>query len=175
MQTVSINIYKFNELSAEAKQTAIENLYDINVDHNWWEFVYDDAETIGLKITGFDLDRNNYCNGELYESMPECCRLIIANHGEGCSTYKTAIAYLSDYDSLVEKYSDGINKDIVADGNEYEFDKEADELEAEFLKDILDDYASILQNNYEYLTSDEAIIETIEANDYDFTEDGKLW
>ncbi len=175
MKTVSINTYKFGELSEEAQQKAIEHLYDINVDNNWWEFVYDDAKTIGLKITGFALDRNNYCNGELYESMPECCRLIIANHGECCSTYKKAIAYLSDYDSLVEKYSDGINKDIVAEDNIWEFDQEADELESEFLKDILDDYASILQSNYEYETSEEAIIETIEVNDYDFLEDGKLW
>jgi len=31
-----------------------------------------------------------------------------------------------------------------------------------------------LSNEFDYLTSEDAIIETIEANDYYFTEDGKL-
>lgn len=175
MQTVSINTYKFAELSAEAKQTAIENLCDINVDHNWWEFVYEDAKTIGLQITGFDLDRNKHCTGLLIDGMAECCRLIMSNHGEKTDTHLLAFNYLEDYDKLVEKYSDGINKDIVAEDNTWEFDQEADELEADFLNALLEEYASILQNDYEYLTSDEAIIQTIEDNDYDFTEDGKLW
>jgi hypothetical protein len=175
MKTVSINTYKFSELSDEVKQKAIKNLCDINVNYDWWDSTYDDAKTIGLLLSGFDLDRNRHAKGHLVDSLPESCRLIKANHGENCETYKTAIAYLSDYDDLVEKYSDGINKDVVAEDNFWEFDKEADELEEEYLKDILEDYACILQREYEYLTSEEAIISTIEANDYDFTIDGKIW
>ena len=48
-------------------------------------------------------------------------------------------------------------------------------LEAEFLKSILEDYSIILQKEYEYLTSREAVEETIEANDYHFTENGNLF
>ena len=175
MQTVTINTCKFSELSEQAKKKAIEKFYDININHNWWECTYYDAKTIGLKITSFDLDRHKECNGKLTLSMSECCRLIMANHGEICETSVTAATYFNRYNELVEKYSDGINTDIVADGNEYDFDQEADELEADFLKAILEDYANILQNECDYLTSKEAIIETIEANEYDFTEEGKLW
>ena len=32
----------------------------------------------------------------------------------------------------------------------------------------------MLRNEYEYLTSEEAVIESIRANEYEFTEDGKL-
>jgi hypothetical protein len=32
-----------------------------------------------------------------------------------------------------------------------------------------------LETEYDYLTSEEAIIETIEANEYEFTEDGELY
>jgi predicted transcriptional regulator len=32
----------------------------------------------------------------------------------------------------------------------------------------------MLQKEYEYLTSEEAIIETIEANEYEFTEKGEM-
>ena len=36
MKTVTINIYQFSELSDEAKENAIKELYDINVDSDWW-------------------------------------------------------------------------------------------------------------------------------------------
>ena len=40
------------KLSDKAKQKAIEKFYDINVDYDWWDSVYEDAKNIGLKITG---------------------------------------------------------------------------------------------------------------------------
>ena len=46
--------------------------------------------------------------------------------------------------------------------------------EDDFLQSLCEDYRIILRNEYEYLTSEEAIIETIESNEYYFTEDGKL-
>ena len=174
MRTIQKNIYQFSELSEEAKEKAVRKLFYINVDHNWWGGTYDDAENIGLKITSFGLDRNRHANGEFIKSAPEVALLVCSEHGKDCDTYKTAAAFLSEYDSLVEKYSDGINKNVVSEGNEYEFDKEADELETEFLSNLLEDYATILEREYEYLTSEKAIIETIEANGYEFTEDGKL-
>ena len=48
------------------------------------------------------------------------------------------------------------------------------DLENEFLQSLLEDYSIMLQNESEYLQSAEAIRETIEANEYEFTEDGKL-
>jgi hypothetical protein len=175
MKTIEINLYKFSELSEAAKQKALDKLYDINVDHNWWEFTYDDAEDVGLKLTGFDLDRNLHCTGEFYYNAEECAELILKKHGEMCQTFKTAQQYISDKSELVEKYSDGVQTNIVTEENEYDFDQDCDELENEFLESILEDYAHVLQNEYEYLTSEAAIIETIEANDYDFTENGKLY
>ena len=57
METRTCNVYTFEELSPEGQRKAIERYYDINVDHEWWRYTYDDAEDIGLKITEFDLDR----------------------------------------------------------------------------------------------------------------------
>ncbi len=167
-------LYKFSELSEDAQQKAIDNLYDINVDSEWWLFTYDDAKDIGVKISEFDIGRASYAKGEFLSYAQDTMNQILANHGEVCATYKTALQFQKDYSELVEKYSDGVNKDKVAEDNEYEFDQEADELESDFLKEILEDYRAMLQREYEYLTSEEAIKETIEANDYEFTEDGKL-
>jgi hypothetical protein len=48
------------------------------------------------------------------------------------------------------------------------------EIEEDFLNGLLEDYSIILQKEFEYLTSDECITETILANEYDFTENGDL-
>ena len=56
-----------------------------------------------------------------------------------------------------------------------EIENKLDEMSEEFLKSLLEDYRIILENEYEYLTSKEAILETIEANDYEFTADGTIY
>ena len=175
MKTAIINIYQFSELSDEAKENAIKELYDINTNFDWWNSVYEDAEQVNLKIKGFDIDRGSYVKAEFIGSAYNAANLIILNHGESCETYKTAKSFIEDWNNLVSKYSDGIKTDTVTEGNEYDFDNEADDLENEFLQSISEDYRIILSNEYNYLTSEKSIIETIEANEYDFTENGILY
>lgn len=174
MKTVTINIYQFSELSDEAKEKAINNLSDSNVDSDWWDSICEDAAQVNIKIKSFDIDRGSYLNAKFIESAYNTANLIILNHGESCETYKTAKTFINDYNELVCKYSDGIKTDIVAEGNEYNFDNEAEDLENDFLQSISEDYRIILSNEYDYLTSETAIIETIEANEYYFYSDGKL-
>lgn len=175
MRQETINIYSFNELSEDAKQKAIESLYDLNVDYDWWNFTYDDAAAIGLEISEFDLGRRRHIAGELTISACESAELTLKLHGETCDTYQTAVNFLNEWKELVKKYSDGVSVTEVAEDNEYEFDQEADDLEEEYRKNILQDYFSMLRNKYEYLTSEESIIESIRANEYEFTEDGELY
>jgi hypothetical protein len=174
-RTIRTKVYKFNELNEDAKQKAIDTFYDINVMFEWWDQEYEDAEQIGCKIKGFDIDRGSYCDLEFTESAPQVADMILENHGETCETYKTAKQFLADRDALVEKYSDGINKNQVAEDNEYEFDNECDQLEEEFRKSLSEDYLIMLRHDYEYQTSKEAIVESIIANEYEFTKDGKLF
>lgn len=145
--TTKHTVYNFDELSEDAKQKALENLYDINVNYDWWEFIYEDAENIGLKITGFDLDRNKHATGRLIHELPEVCKAIMSEHGEITDTYQ-----------LAKKWR-----------NKHGYDNEE-----EFSKALLEEYANILQKDYEYLTSEEAIIEAIQANEYEFYEDGRM-
>lgn len=173
MKTIRIKVYKFAELSEKAQEKAIDSLRYINVEHGWWAYTYEDAENIGLKITGFDLDRPNYCEGELLHSLTEVCNLIVKNHGENCDTYKTAKSFLTKWGKLVKDHSDGIDINKVCEDKEYEFYQLADELGNEFKKALCEDYKIILQHEYDYLTSDEKIKDTIITNEYDFTADGK--
>ena len=174
MKTIKTIVYDFDELSADAKEKAIKDLYIVNVEPDWFDCTYDDADDIGIKISGFDIGRGAYCKGDFIESAEETAQKIVDNHGKDCETYKTATTYLKDRTKLVKKYSDGKTLDIVAEDNEYNFDNDCDNLDYDFLLSILEDYRILLSKVYDYLTSEEAIVETIEANKYTFTIDGTM-
>ncbi len=157
MKTISINLYKFNELSREAQEKAINDNLDINLER-WWESDYEDAEQIGLKITSFDLDRWQI-EGELITSTGECVEEILKQHGKMCETYKTA----KQYKNAFQHTSDEGDIDDL------------DNTENQFLNAILKEYLNILKKDYYFYTTTEAIKETLESNDYDFTEEGKIY
>ena len=154
--TTHTTVYKFDELTEEGKRKAIENLYDINVNFDWWENTYTDAETIGCEITEFDLDRGSYCRLACPDAH-ETARLIVENHGEMCDTRKLADEYLKDREKLAR------DEDLL------------EELDIEFERALGEEYLSLLRQEYEYLTSEEAIKEAIETNDYDFTKEGRIF
>lgn len=172
MKTKTINLYSFDELSEESQDKAIELLYDLNVMDSWWyESTYEDAERIGLKIEGFDIDRRNSIDGKFIWDATEVAHEIIREHGEQCDTYKLAEEFLKERDEIVDtalKDEDGEFED------ERKLDNDLDECESEFERVLKEEYLSILRKEYEYLTSREQIIESINCNEYTFTEDGKL-
>jgi len=70
---------------------------------------------------------------------------IIKSHGKDCDTYKAAKAFKKEQN-----------------GSQFKFQ----------LKEC---YFKMLENDYAHRTSKEAIIETIECNDYEFAKDGTLY
>jgi hypothetical protein len=153
-RTVKIKVYQFDELDEKAQQKALEHFYDINVDYEWWEWMYEDAERAGIKITSFDIDRREI-NGEFTDSATIVAEKIMEDHGPDSETYKIAKKFMEDYDALPEEES-------------------TDELENEFQSEILEEYLDMLRKEYEYKTSKEAIIETIKAKELKFREDGRF-
>lgn len=171
MKTKCYNVYKFSELSEKAQAKAIDNLRNLNVDFEWWESTYEDAANIGLKITEFDIDRGDYCKGDFISGAEETAHKIEKDHGEICETFKTAKTYLSERDRII----DAAPKDKTGEfSDQDELDEKLDEADREFLRSLLADYLSNLRQEFDYQTSDEAIKDSILANDYDFTENGKL-
>lgn len=161
MRAVTTNVYQFDELSDKAKQVAINDNSDINVYYDWWQQPYEDAREIGLKITGFGLDRDKHANGEFLLSANEVAQNIFNNHGETCETYKTAEAFMEKWQPIFDNYM-----------QTEEGEDELLEIEDEFLNDLLSDYANMLQEDLEYLQTDEAIAETLIANEYEFIGNG---
>lgn len=173
MRIKETKVYPFAELSDDAKEKALESLADINVDYEWWDSTFEDAATVKLKLTEFELGRGNYCKGDFIEYAKDTADAIIENHGENCETRQTAEDFIAGTAELNKLFPE-IPDDDGDDENEYERDGQQQDLDDEFLVSILEDYRIILQKEYEYLTSETMIIETIEANEYEFTEDGKL-
>ena len=208
MRIIETKAYQFSELNEEAKQKAIENHYDINVDYDWWEFSspYDEMESVGIEAQGnkfyFDIDRGSYIS---FEGRIGLDSLILAMDAIPAEKYKDFASdmhpFLDYCKTEVDKIRPLLKKLILAgtitvyakighgnrsesiwsDCEYYGHDPKNIEEFTDYwmneLESILKMYAEIhlsrLSGSYEYLTSEEAIIESIEANEYEFTEDGK--
>jgi hypothetical protein len=172
MRAKEIKIYKFSELPDDAKDKAIEWYASASCHDEWWQNTYEDAESVGIKIKGFDCDRGNKIDGAIINcSARECAEAIKKSHGDTCETYKLADAFLIARDKIVDEAPRDENGDFES---EYDLDAALDEIEAEFERAILEEYLSILRREYDFVTSREYIIDAIEANEYEFTEEGKI-
>jgi death-on-curing protein len=89
----------------------------------------------------------------------------LQNHGEACDTYRTALDYKRQLSEIESRRTED---------NEYDIDNEVEDLEQEFVKAICEDYLTMLRGEYEYLTSREAIEDSIESNDWDFDNRGRI-
>jgi hypothetical protein len=166
-------VYKFEELSEKAQGKALERLYDINVDYGWWECIYEDAKTIGVEIEGFDLDRSQICEGEFLQDEWDVAANILKEHGKDCETYQDAHEFV--WAMAIEE---NVARIGLPDDDLEDFDLDPDfcsDLLDEFRKTIFEDYRIMLETEYEYLTSEEAIRDKIDGNEYEFTEDGKIY
>lgn len=159
MKTIRTKVYKFNELSKEAQQNAIGQLSDININ---LDFAIQDAYDIGLNITDCDLDSASFIRGvrgEFITSAGEVCEDILLHHDKHSETYKTALKYKHEFQLTSDET------------NENELCKKEDS----FLNELLIDYTNIMQSYIEFQGSENQIVLSIEANEYDFTKDGKLF
>lgn len=168
MKTKTIILYTYDELPDDAKDKAIEKLWDLNISHAWYEYTYDDAAAIGLKIADFDLNSIS-AKGFLTATAEEAAYAIIKSHGETCDTFKLASEFLKQSEELKKEHPEDDEGDR---GSEYDDAKEA--MEAGFERALIDEYAFILNREYEYLTSRPVIEESIRANEYHFDEAGNL-
>jgi hypothetical protein len=194
--TKKYTVCKFSELSEDARQEALEKLYDINVDFDWWDSDYDDFKAIG-KILGIDIG-NIYFSGFASQGDGACFE---GNYRYNKGSSK-AIREYAPQDKELHRIADSLRQiqrerfykvtahikqsghyshkyctEITvshSDTGDY-MDTETSEAITETLRDFMEWIYRQLNKQYDYLTSHEAIIETIEANDYNFFENGRLF
>lgn len=159
--TREYDVYKFNELPEDIKQKVIANNHDINTDYNWWESIYEDASHIGLKTTEFDLSYRQSISTDPMDSCENIAKLIMKEHGIECETYKIAEKYLTAFNSLRDNHP-----------NDDDYDTALEALDEQFITEISRQYWLTLRQEYEYRTSDEAISDTLIANECEFLANG---
>ena len=164
MKTIEIKLYKYEELDKQTRKKVIENYRYINVEHStWYEWIKEDFSRLGLEIQEFDLNNPNYA--KIYiNNFEDTSKNIIEEFGDNVLIKQTAKNYIDEYNKIQANFKD--DEDI-----ERELEILDEEYQHEFEADIL----SYLKANYEWEISDEAITNTIEANDYDFTTEGKIY
>jgi hypothetical protein len=158
MRTLEITAYTFDELSETAKEVALYNNRDINTNYDWWQYVYYDAENFGIKILSFDVYYKKI-DIRLTLDPLDVANNILNECGPTSDLYYHAEDHITGYNKLVVTGSDT--------------DEKLEELSSEFKFYIRKYYIDILAREFEYLESDEAVIESLMANMFEFTEDGK--
>lgn len=193
--------YKLSELTDDARAKALETLYDINVDYDWWEFSLEDIanwtlETYGIEFEAehvcFDLDRGSqfYVDAK-HDGSSHVARIWVKDYKKlGQVLRKSYQVKQASINKLVNetasitiecKHYGGGDGTNYADLNDYDnllSDGEYQKIEDgvnDILKEIEGEALSRLRKEQDYLTSEEAIVETIESNDYDFFEDGRMF
>lgn len=147
METRSYKVYKFNELSEEGKQSALE--YIRNNWHDLGQYVVDEVID-SLKAL------QKQIGGDLDYSVS-----IVPDRGE--------FIRFTDYDKEALRELDKKKDDLPLTGVCYDFNV----IEA-LVNDDIEELLVMLHKEGDYIYSDEGLTEMIEANDYDFTENGQI-
>ena len=164
MKTIEIKVYKFEELDKQTREKVIDNYRFINVEDTfWYDFIKDDFNRLGLEIQEFDIGRRNYA--KIYiDNFEDTSKNIIEEFGDSVLIKQTAKNYINEYEKIQANFKE--DEDI---------EREVELLDEQYEKEYSEDILSYLRSNYDWETSDEAIYQTIEANDYDFTTEGKIY
>ena len=161
--TRNYQTFELNELSDKAREKAIQYIIDTSGYDDWWDDIFENAKNIGLKIEEFDFYGKNI-KGCLIEDACGCAHLIIDNHDKLCKTYQTA-------KNFIKEYNDG----LVTEEEERIIDGKLEQCKDLFKHALLEDFLAILHKEYEYITSEECAVDTIETNDYEFLADGTIF
>lgn len=196
MKSIRVKLYEFKELSDVAKKKVLEDHRDINVDGEFWsEFCIVDAKTIaalmGIEIehiyfNGFWSQGDGACFSGSYKYKPNIIEAVKSYAPDECLHHIAA-----SFETIQHKARQSMSFTVEHRGHYYhehctDFDVQADEdMDNQLLTEIEKDTKEAaryfmkwiyrrLEADYNYMVTDEAVIETLEANEYEFLENGKM-
>ena len=199
MRTETVALYQFRELDDDAKTAALNNLRDINVDYpDWHESTTDDAKRMGailgmditdIYFSGFWSQGDGACFEGTYNYAKGAAKAIRAEAPQDKELHRIADElqalqrrYFYSLTASVKqrgRYSHEMCTDIrVYRETKYslvgDVDAQIDESLTDSLRDFMRWIYRQLECEYEYLTSEEAVKQSIEANEYEFTANGEF-
>lgn len=199
MKTIEVKLYRFDELSAEAKETAITKCRQNEnyLDYEWYDCIYDDWKET-LKMQGIDISRiyfTGFCcqgDGACFEAEFDLIKFI-RSRGLGCKYQLLLEALELDSEAYCRVKHSGhyyhenctdfdyeiLLYDLVpewlkgAAENQFydDFIPQLKEVSKDYMRRIYKD----LDAAYDELNSDESITEYLINNSYEeeYREDGE--
>lgn len=187
MRTIRTKVYKFDELSEQAKQVAIEDNRNINTDYDWFEPMFEGfrekLDAVGfydseIFFSGFWSQGDGACFDAKINALQfaettnekRVANLIDAGILEGFTIEKTSFA--NHYSHEKTRYVDVWREDRKnIDDVLVSLCEKIEAKRLELSREIYID----LNKAYEELQSDEFISETLIANEYEFLFNGKQY
>lgn len=200
MKQVIIKTFKFDELSEQSKQTAIDQYRESDhLDYEWFDYSKSDFHSI-LEMIGFTSINSGFsgfcCQGDganftaNYSYKSGCLKAIkqyAQNDSKLHDIVQGIVSHMKDYGYKLEchitrfntryEHSNTMSFDWTMQSGEYVSWKN-DFVENEInqlFRDLADWYYRQLEREYDYLNSDECISELLESNEYDYLESGKQY
>lgn len=179
MREETVKVFQFDELSEDAKEKARDWYRNGGLDYEWWDMDFEDFREelleIGVETDTFWFalppDRADY----LVANKPSIVdpRKLLKASGVDLRTKaaRDILNYEADLSIGLNQYGSGSHQShyVSADNEEI-----ADKVE-EFFTDKLHEFKVRLENQQDYLYSDESVDENIRINEYEFTENGRRW
>lgn len=201
MRTMTVKVYRFDELSEDAKEKARDWWREGGLEYEWWDFIFEDAKEAG-KILGIDIkdvyfsgfwsQGDGACFEGSYEYQKGSVKAIKAYAPKDKELHRIAVElskaqkpyfynisahikqygqYSHEYCTEIKVYGDG---DIGENYINYFVDANTHDTFSELFRDFMRWIYKRLEEEYDYLNSDEQIDESIRINEYEFLEDGSI-
>ncbi len=174
--TKEYKVFSFEELEEEDKQQIVEDYWDINTEYeDWYDIKYlkEKLKEYGIKTKDicFDFGRGSYLY--LDESFITDERKFLKSMGVDLRTKDAKILLEEGISIDTDHFGGGCAKNSI---NTYYIrdlsrDDDLEEGLNEHIYSICKELATIIKEQYDYLTSREAIEETIISNEYQFVKD----
>lgn len=210
-------LYHFDQLSDKAKQVALDKYRESQVDHDWWDAVYEDAETmagylgitidtrkqghrqVAIYFSGFSSQGDGACFEGSYAYRKNGLRELKSAAPAGYKDKETGKWVVQEGNTELHRICKGLQdvqrkyfyklEAVVKQRGHYQHSGctsievthadsmyrdigDAEDDIAQLLRDFMDWIYSQLEKEYDYLTSDEAVKESIESNELEFDEQG---
>jgi len=200
MKIVEKTVYAFGELSESAKEKARDSYRDVNLDHGWHELILDyakkTASILGIFINDINFsgfysagDGASFSGSYRYEKgglkkIKEHAPLDHAPLDKELHKITLNLQKLQKVNffqlradiTKSRRYSHSGTMTASVwreDGKDFDDDTECELLS--LMQNFADWIYSRLQNEYDWLTSDEVIDEFIISNEFNFYEDGSIY
>lgn len=192
-QTDTYNVYTFDELSKEVQARLIEKNFDISIYEGWEDSVFDDAKEVGslmgidineIMYSGFSSQGDGACFIGSYEGKKGAVGEIVKYAPQDKDLKEIAeglfnVQRLNNYKAYAEITSKGsryshentVSIEVMMEGRDDLMVLDED-LVIVYLKDFMKWIYKQLNNQYDFLTSEEEIRFQLQDNEY--RKDGRI-